>query len=49
MEGGVGQDWAAVGVQEDVVQGYGAVGQVGAVEEGDSFGEWDEEGYELTA
>jgi hypothetical protein len=47
MEGGVGEDGAAVGVEENVLGVDGAVGEAGRVEVGQGVGEWGEERDEL--
>ena len=47
VEDGVREGGAAVGVEHDVGGGYTAVGEAGAVEVVEGFGEWAQEGDEL--
>ncbi|XBV24440.1 hypothetical protein ABN611_38515 [Kribbella sp. HUAS MG21] len=49
MEGGVGEDGAAVGVEHDVLGGDRAVGEAGVVEVGYGFGHGGQEGDEFAA
>jgi hypothetical protein len=44
VEGGVGEDGAAVGVEEDVFGRDGAVGEACGVEVGEGVGQWGQEG-----